>query len=82
MHYLRYTNYTINEDSSLCGFYTRAAFFPFCAASNRARLLIKSGLYSKKYVSMWWEKVLYCNKRDGENVGHFIRNLVILNGEF
>ena len=27
-------------------------------------------------------KILYCNMRDGENVGHIIRNLVILNGEF
>ena len=27
-------------------------------------------------------KILYCNKRDGENVGHIIRNLVILNGYF
>ena len=28
------------------------------------------------------KKILYCNKRDGENVGHIIRNLVILNGGF
>ena len=27
-------------------------------------------------------KKLYCNKRDGENVGHIIRNSVISNGEF
>ena len=27
-------------------------------------------------------KILYCNKRDGEKVGHIIRNLVILNREF
>ena len=27
-------------------------------------------------------EILYCNKKDGENVGHIIQNLVILNGEF
>ena len=26
--------------------------------------------------------MLYCNKRDGGNVGYFIQNLVILNGKF
>ena len=33
-------------------------------------------------MSAWREKILYCNKKDGENVGYIIRNLVIINGEF
>ena len=29
--------------------------------------------------SAWREKMLYSDKRNGENVGHIIRNVVILN---
>ena len=33
-------------------------------------------------INMWREKIFKCNKRDGENVGHIIRNLVIFNEKF
>ena len=33
-------------------------------------------------VSMWQEKILYCSKRNKENNGHIIQNLVILSREF
>ena len=39
------------------------------------------GCKKGEVISVWREKILYCNKRDGENVGHIIRNLVLLNVE-
>jgi len=39
-------------------------------------------LKRRSYKCVAGKNVLYCNKRDGENVGHIIWNLVILNGEF
>jgi len=39
-------------------------------------------LKRRSYKFVAGKNLMYCNKRDGENVGHIIQNLVIINGEF
>ena len=51
-------------------------------SEGKTKYSMKQSVEKVKLLSAWREKILYCNMRHGENVGHIIRNLVIFKREF
>ena len=70
------------DPGELLGFWGSMVFRPSLGRGRVTNNNRKHACSKGEVISAWREKKLYCNKRNGKNVGHIIRNLVILNGEF